>query len=235
MSKNGNEGAARAPPALNPEQLALVQPWKDFISRGLISELVARWTPGGTNVSISLGAHVPVPEGTGRTELPPGMARQFILDSGLAPQKGKGPKNKETKGQPLPARSLCGDDAEDVDKLEARIKAVAMKLGSSVALGRIGSMQMNMHGSQTFEDWWSKASGDQKVKLVMDEKHWKGLSESSATIILSKLEEMPSPFHGPLPLKSLESDKSKAEGEKKRTQTSEKTKQSTQKAGSSKK
>lgn len=203
--------APRAPPALNPEQLGLTQPWKDFVSRGLITSLEVGFTPGGTNVAISLSDQVPVPEGTSRDKLPPGMAKQYILDSGLASLKKRGQGNKETGGQPLPVRSLCAADADDVGKLDARIKAVAMKLGSSVALGRIGSLKMMIDGVQSFEDWWSRAKPDNKVKLVMDDKHWKTLTSEQASIILGKLEHMSSPFRGPLPIKS-EIDEKKAEG-----------------------
>lgn len=213
MTDNGSKRMAiRPPPALNPEQLGLVQPWKDYVSCGLITELSVKWSPGGTCVSIDLAEHVKVPEGKPRNKLPPGLAKQYILDSGIAPTRaGTKPKNKEPKGQPLPVRSLCAEDFEEVGNLESRIKAVAMKLGSSVALGRIGSMKMNTSGATTFEDWWSSASADQKVRLVMDEKHLKSLSAAQTAILLTKLSEIGSPFHGPLPVKS-ENDETKAEG-----------------------
>lgn len=209
---SNEQRVSRAPPALNPEQVALVQPWKDFVSRGLISKLSVDFTPGGTQVSISLSDQVPVPQG-GRDLLPPGRAKQLILDSGLSSLKKGNQKNKETKGQPAPVRSLWAADADDVDNLETRIKAVAMKLGSSVALGRIGSLKMHFEGVQSFEDWWSLAQPDQKVKLVMDDKHWKATSAEQAAVILGKLGEVGSPFRGPLPIKS-QNDK-KEEGQKK--------------------
>jgi len=222
--------AQRVPPALNPEQLGLVQPWKDFVSRGLVTDLSVTFTPGGTNVVITVAASVPVPDGTSRTGLPPGMARQLIIDSGLAPI-GKKAKAKEVV-QPLPARSITAADVEG-DNLEKRIVEVANKLGSSTALGRIGSMQMNLQGSTTFADWWSTSKNDQKVKLVMDDKHWKTLSEQQASKLLGKIGQMKSPFLGPIPVKSLD-DKAEKEDQKKQERPSSRVRDAARKVNSKK-
>jgi hypothetical protein len=200
-----NKAAGRPSAALNPEQLLIVQPWKDFLSRGLIKTLKVEFTPGGTMVNVTLADHVKVDENVSRDGMPPGVAKQIILDSGLIPQKGRGQGKK--KEEPLPIRSLCAKDAEDVSKLEERIKQVANKLGPSTALGRIGSKQLHIDGTTSFEEWWTKASPDSKSKLVMDQKHFDSMTTEQVKVILDKLGAIKSPFRGSFPEQSVDDSK----------------------------
>jgi hypothetical protein len=196
--------AGRPSPALNPEQLLIVQPWKDYLSRGLIKTIKVEFTPGGTMVNVILADHVKTAEGIPRDIMPPGVAKQIILDSGLIPKgKGQGKKQEE----PLPVRSLCAKDAEDGSKLEERIKQVANKLGPSTALGRIGSKQLHIDGAKSFEEWWTKASSDWKSKLVMDQKHFDSMSPGQVKVILDKLGAIKSPFRGSFPEQSVDDSK----------------------------
>lgn len=209
--------AVKAPSALNPEQLALTQPWKDFVSRGLVTEITVKFTPGGTHVVIALSEKIPIKDSLlDRKTLPPGLAKQIVLDSGLLPKKGKS-SNPGSKEEALPVRSICAKDVENSNTLEARIRAVAGKLGSSTALGRINSKKLHIQGVKTFQEWWSSASPEHKVQLVIDEKHLKSLTGEQLVILNEKLQSMESPFRGPLPQPTSDDsaeEKENKEGEK---------------------
>lgn len=206
MVDNKDKAGVRAPPALNPEQLALTQPWKDFVSLGLIQAITAKFTPGGTQVSVDISDSIP--DAKIRTGLAPGVAKQIIIASGLAPQKGNKNGNGKKKEEPLPARSLCAKDVEKAANFVRRLKDVSNKIGPSTALGRIGSLKMHIDGVVTFEEWWAKAGSSERIALVTDKKHIDALDESES----QKLKELianvsESPFRGPFPDNSLDNEK----------------------------
>jgi len=199
--------AVRAPPALNPEQMALVQPWKDFVSLGLITAIKAEFTPGGTRIAIDISESIQ--DAVTRTGLAPGVAKQLIIASGLAPQKGKN-KGEKKKEEPLPARTLCGKDLEKASDFARRLKAVATKLGPSTALGRIGSLKMHIDNATSFEQWWRLSKPEEKSRLVMDKKHIDSLTEEESQKLSTLIEASESPFRGPFPDNSSNESEEKA-------------------------
>jgi len=196
-----NKQAARAPPALNPEQVALVQPWKDWLSRGLVTKINLVMTPTGLTCHVNLAEHVPIPKESKHEGLPPGLAREYVNNSGLAKKANKVGGVEQV--QPLPARSLDVRDIEKPETLEKRIVEVARKLTSTTAIGRIASRKMNIEGCTTFEQWWSKAASSWKARLVMDENKITALSEEHKKVLYGKIGAMNSPFRGPLSSNAL--------------------------------
>jgi len=143
---NANKTGVRMAPALNPEQMALTQPWKDYVSRGLITELSAVFTPMGTMITIKVAESLPIPEGMSREAMAPGAAKAAIEASGLIPKKGKGQGNK-TKEDPLPKKSLCKKDFEgDSKHMQSRLTEVIKNLGGATIAGRIGSLNFSLKG-----------------------------------------------------------------------------------------
>lgn len=209
-------GAARTPPALNPEQMALTQPWKDYVSRGLIT-INAVFAPTGTSIKISvISDAVKLPDGVSRTEAPPGIVRQALIDAGFSKKK----KDDGKKSSPLPKRSLCARDLEVDGDLIGRIRSVADAIGATAAAGRIGSMQLYIDGCETFDDWWSKAKPGDKARLLMDEKNANALTSEQRSLIASKLGGQ-CPFRGPVPTPK----------EEEKVQPKEKAQSSSQKTG----
>jgi len=188
------------PPALDPERTAIVQPWRDFISRGLVEELTTTFKPGGMTVSVTLAEEVPLPTGQkARKNLPPGRAKEIILASGLVPKpSGRGRAGAPSKEatQPLPKRSLCMEDFSDNEKLLARAKEVAKAIGGASAAGRIGSLNLMIEGCNTFDSWWLKADPEDRIRLLSDQKHYDqfGTSEKRKGELIQK-----SPFRGSVP------------------------------------
>lgn len=203
-TKNGNNAVVRQPPALDPERMAVVQPWRDFLSRGLILEINAKFTPTGTTISLRVPDSLKLPEGVDRNQVPPGLVKSAIQDSGLVPKRGKSAGSGNAVEQPMPARSLCDRDVVDVSKLPARISSVSEKIGPTAAAGRIGSLKLYIEGLDTFEKWWAAAPSDSKVRLLTDEKHYKGLSADAKGVISSYLRECP--FRGSVPTPSEEEE-----------------------------
>jgi hypothetical protein len=194
------------PAALNPELMALVQPWRDFVSQGLITAINAVFTPGGTNVTVTVSDSVKLPEGTVRGPLAPGVAKEAIFRMGLGKKKNKSTSSND---QPLPIRSLCIKDAEEEDKKKvlSRILDVVKAVGPTVAAGRIGSLRIYVEGCDTFEKWWKKSDPSMKVRLLSTEKHFKALSEEHISRIGEVLPEK-SPFLGSVPTPQEEEQKS---------------------------
>lgn len=193
----------KSPAALNPEQPALTQPWKNMLSRGLIEKIEVSFTPLGTSIAFTLAAHVPVPDGTSREKLAPGVARQLIADSGLDnPKKQKATKPNE---QPQPLRSLTELDAKDDKNMVSRIAAVAAKIGNTAACGRIGSLKLFKDGVTDIESWWKVASNTERVQLLTQEKYFKQMSTESINT-LGAAAAKNCPFRGSVPTPSKEEE-----------------------------
>lgn len=159
-------------PALNPEQMALTQPWKDYVSRGLITELSAVFTPMGTMITIKVAESLPIPEGMSREAMAPGAAKAAIEASGLIPKKGKGQGNK-TKEDPLPKKSLCKKDFEgDSKHMQSRLTEVIKNLGGATIAGRIGSLKLFVEGATNISDWWKGTDPVNRVRVLCDQKNF---------------------------------------------------------------
>jgi hypothetical protein len=193
-SGNPKLGAVKLPSALNPEQLAITQPWKDYVSRGLITRITAVFTPTGTSIKMEVSSAIKLPDGVDCKEAPPGIVRQAIDDAGFSKKK----KDKSAESAPLPKRSLCARDLEDEGKLQDRIDSVAKAIGPNAAAGRIGSLQLYIAGCDNFDSWWSAAKASDKVRLLMDEKNFQSLTVEQKQVIASKLGGQ-SPFRGSVP------------------------------------
>jgi len=207
---NNTAKRASLPPALNPEQPALTQPWRDFVSRGFISKIELHFTGNATFVGFDLGPLVKTPEGQGRTALPAGMAKHFIVESGLWSPKqfgGKKPGDKKD-GVQLPKKSLVPKDlkADETsnDALKARASAVAEALTDTVARGRIGSLKFMRKNVDTFEKWWAGAPAQMKTRLLMDGKHHASLTAADHSRFASVVTECP--FRGPVPTPTEEEE-----------------------------
>jgi len=194
------------PPALNPESCALTQPWKDFLSRGFITELTVQWKPMGVTVFCRVNPSLQR-EGEGSVDIPVGDAKARIISAGLWTPKGseKG-KDKVKKDDLLPLKSLTIKDFEEKDKekFTARVLAVAKALGDTTARGRIGSLKMMIEGVDTFEDWWDEASPAQKARLLSDAKHYKEFGRGEMSAIADSLPACP--FRGSVPTPTPEED-----------------------------
>jgi len=214
MANNANASRDKAPggaksrappPALNPESCALVQPYKDFVSRGFISKLAVEFTPLGVAVCAFLRSDLRKDGETSETRVSVGDAKQRIIDANLWTPRGKQGSGGNPKKDLLPKKSLCKEDFNgDNDSLFARATAVAGALGDTTARGRIGSLKMMIEGVDTFEDWWSGASASEKVRLLSDKKHHDLFSEGELTRVSALLTR--SPFRGTVPSPSEEEE-----------------------------
>lgn len=207
--QNDKTRQTKLPPALNPEQPNLTQPWRDFVSRGFITEISVKFSGNSTSVGFDLGPQVKVPEGQGRTNLPAGMAKQFIIDSDLWSPKGnqKNGSKKVEKVQ-LPKKSLVASDFDpsktDDKALKARVSAVAEALTDTAARGRIGSLKFMRKDLDTFEKWWAAVPAPSKTRLLMDGKHHAGLTVADHARFASVISTCP--FRGPVPTPSEEEE-----------------------------
>jgi len=206
---SGNGGKSRPPPpALNPESCALVQPYKDFIGRGFLSQLTVRFTPMGITVSCSVASSLLRSGETLETLIPLGDAKNRIIEKGLwSPGKPGGKKSGETSNvNALPKKSLCKDDfKENDDAVKARAIAVAAAIGDTTARGRIGSLDLMIEGVDTFEEWWSSAAAAEKTRLLSDKKHHDQFSESDHLRVVNLLGG-DCPFRGLVPTPSQEKE-----------------------------
>lgn len=199
--------AKRAPPpALNPESCALVQPWKDFISKGYITQLTVEYKPMGVTVFCRVNASLQK-EGEGPADIPVGDAKERIIAANLWTPRGKekGGNDKKTFDS-LPLKSLVKRDFDEKDpkKFSARVLAVAKALGDTTARGRIGSLKMMIEGIDTFEKWWSDAKPAAKARLLSDAKHFKEFSREEIVQIAQSLIECP--FRGSVPTPTPEEE-----------------------------
>jgi hypothetical protein len=205
--KSSNQRLPLSAPALDPERMALTQPWRDYVSRGAILEMNAKFTPGGTQISVRLAQTIPVPEGIDRSSVPPGIAKQIIRSSGLFEnQKAGGQKNPQ-KEQPFPTKSLCDRDFEEphVKRLQHRIAEIASAIGGTAAAGRIGSLKLYFEGADNFKKWWGKAPLKSKVALLTNKKNFDLLTPDQIALIEENLPEQ-SPFRGAVPTPTEERD-----------------------------
>lgn len=184
------------PPALNIESPALTQPFKEFVSRGLV-KISVTFSPMGTNVQCNpLGLLREVGEDA-NTWLPYGVIKQRVEEKNLG-HKGKtrGAKSTSNK-QPLPLKSLTEEDfAGSDEKLLQRIRAVATAIGYDVAKSRVMTHKLNAYGHDDFEDWWASSLAHERALLLMDNKHIERVNDG-----ISKLKslDIPCPFRGSLP------------------------------------
>jgi hypothetical protein len=101
----------------------------------------------------------------------------------------------------LPAQSLCRWDYErgrdDMSDLQARVILVTKALGATVILGRIRSQdELKVKGAPDLETWWQKASGVQRVRLLMEKKHFLDLNLDETAALAAMMLKQPHPFLG---------------------------------------
>jgi hypothetical protein len=203
------KGPRGPPPALNPESGALVQPYKDFVARGLLRELTVKFTPTGYSVQCSLPDYLREGTETESTQFAVGEAKQRIINKGLWTPGGNSKGTKKpaanANNNPVPKKTLVAEDfLLDDDKLRARALAVAKELGDTTARGRIGSLKMMIDGCDTFESWWTSAAPAEKTRLVAEKKHHDKFSGDEHKRLSSLLGTCP--FRGPVPSPSEEDE-----------------------------
>jgi len=191
----GNQDKGRAPPALNVESPALTQPFKDYVSKGLV-KLFVEFGPLGTQVGCNPAGLIREEGETDVTRLPWGIIKQRVDAKGLGHQKkktgGGGPKT-----QPLPLKSLTSEDFEGSDnQLLQRIRAVSTAIGPDVARSRIMTHKLNVRDHDSFNEFWSTASAPVRAMLLMDKKHADKVSQDGIAKLSSL--EYPCPFRGSL-------------------------------------
>jgi hypothetical protein len=209
---NSSASIKRAPPpALNPESCALTQPWKDFVSKGMISALRVEFTPMGNTIVCKVSDSLKKDTDT-EPWIPIGDAKQRIVEAKLWLPKGKQDK-AEKKDDLLPKRSLVkGDFSEEgKKKLSERARAVALALGDTTARGRIGSLKLMIQGVDTFDKWWLKAKPAQKSRLLTDAKHHKEMTAEDHAALAAAVPA--SPFRGSVPTPTHEEDDEEEEKE----------------------
>jgi hypothetical protein len=197
------------PPALNLESPALVQPFKEYVSKGLVTVKVTFSPMGCTVECIPQGAIRREGEGE-TTVLPYGVIRERIEESGLASNSKKRTGGR-TQVQPQPLKSLCLEDFEDGnnERLKLRIRQVATALGPDVARSRIMTHKINSAGHDDFESWWSAADFSHRARLLVDERHAKKIGSENLKRLASL--DYPCPFRGPLSNPQAETSKEKTE------------------------
>jgi len=203
---NPKGSGVKLPPALDPERPALTQPWRDFVSKGFLTEIGVKFTGTTTEMFVTVGDAVTVPEKTARTGVPAGQAKQWIIDSKLW-TPGKASKS-QSNGIQLPSKTLVKKDFEGTDEeLSKRASAVAKALGDTAARGRIGSLKYMRRGIDTFEKWWTQAPGKAKTRLLMELRHHKDLTDEDHTRFANVVKSCP--FRGFVPTPSEEEEPAK--------------------------
>jgi hypothetical protein len=207
-AQSGAPSRRAPPPALNPESLALVQPWKDFVSKGLITELIAKFTPMSTEVYCQVNPSLSK-EGDNPTGIPIGEAKGRIIEGGHWTPRGQSKPKDGSNKELLPLKSLVKKDFDGKNKQELakRAKAVALALTDTTARGRIGSLKLMREGIDTFDKWWRGAPPEWKSRLLSDSKHYKELDEEDHIALAECLPE--SPFRGTVPTPSPEEEETK--------------------------
>jgi len=192
--KNGSVSSKKLPPALDPERMGLIQPYKTFVDHGWVS-LSIDFSANGTGIKTTLK----LPNSETEEVAGPLVAKEKIIAAGLWKPRDRKVKG-ETKGpsNPSPSGSLCAKDLElEDDKLRARISAVAKAIGSDTARGRIGSLHLGAEGVSSFDDWWAQANAAEKVRLLADGKHHKAIGKTGWVRISSLIAKPP--FRGTVP------------------------------------
>jgi hypothetical protein len=192
-----NNKSVRAPPALDPSRPALVQPYRDFVQMGWITELNLKFTPTGHSI-------VCKPDKTKFPELGDevsvGVIRDAVIKAKLwEPRGAKEKTNKNGKKEDmLPKKSLCKKDFEGNDaSLVSRARSVAKALGDNTGRGRIGSKSLGIENADTFEKWWEHAEPEMIIQLLADKKHLEELSNEDINRLSDLLDTCP--FRGPVP------------------------------------
>jgi len=109
--RKGEGAKSRAlPPALNPESCALVQPYKDFFSKGYIQSLQVEFTPMGTNVFCTLEKSLLKDGEAPMEKIAVGDAKNRILPRASGPLKDRRTrpprKNRAYRSKPSARRIL---------------------------------------------------------------------------------------------------------------------------------
>jgi hypothetical protein len=174
-----------------------VQPWKDFISKGWITSLKVEFSPLGVHIVSEVQTSLKK-ENDPATGIPIGDAKNRIIEAGLWTPKGSKAQSSKIEGA-LPKKSLVKSDfeADKLDKLPDRVKAVALSLGDTTARGRIGSLKLMAEGVDDFDKWWKKASGKSKARLLTDSKHFETLTDVDFAAMAERVTQCP--FRGPVP------------------------------------
>lgn len=201
---NNNTGVgrsgAKAPPALDPRNPALVQPFKRLVEEGFIRSIKIEFTPSGfTCGGVPDQRMIALPDSAlqeGR-EYPLGILSALADKHNLIPLKGKAGKKAtgDTKSQPLPAKTLVKEDlSKTPQELMARAIAVAKACGGASLVGRVRtSGAFNGKVTITFKQWWDSATAVDRVKaLVIPSK----LKEFTSEDISRFSGPMPCPFRG---------------------------------------
>jgi len=211
---NENVRSNRAPPAMDLERPSLTQPWRSFLSSGLILGVTIEMTPTGTNTICTVDA---ARLGLKETKVAAGIARQAIIEKGLW-TPGKPGEKKSVSKQELPKKSICKKDFEGNDSsILNRARSIANTIGDTTARGRVGSMGLARKGKDTFESWWNGAGGKRKLRLLSDKKHYESFSDEDFARFDKILVECP--FRGavpPLEEEEAEAPKAKAKGKQKK-------------------
>jgi hypothetical protein len=195
---NKANGSRAPPPALNPESCALVQPYKDFVGRGFISNITVEFTPLGVKVGCRIEKSLLNDGETTDTIIAVVDAKNRIINKGLWTPGRPGVNKPSATKDLLPQKSICKDDFKGTDdEVKARILAVAKNIGDTTARGRIGSLKMMIEGVDTFENWWKGASASEKSRLLSDKKHHDTFSDADH-IRLANLARI-CPFRGTVP------------------------------------
>jgi hypothetical protein len=187
--------------AFDPGRPGLLQPWKDYVSRGLIS-VHAEFMPTGTTVFCKLLGAVAdkCPSGFDVTRVPMGVARETIqtlgLDKGSKPKKGE---KAAVKQPPRPIRNLQMDELKGNNNLlKSRISSVAKAIQGSVAYGRISSLGLLKEGVSSFESWWELATGLERLSTMIGKKDYEASPEEDQKEAVKYFETLNCPFRGPL-------------------------------------
>lgn len=196
QNENASNRLGRAPPAaLNPDAPGLTQPFKDFVSRGLVS-IKVEFGPMGTKIGGTPYGLIRKEGESDSTLLPLGEIKSRIEEAGVSNQRPRANGKKTTAKQPLPTRSLCKQDFESGEaNLLHRIRAVGNSIGSDVARARILTAKANASGYESFDEWWIHANHDQRSLVLVDRKHAEEIGQSMS--MLTEL-DIQCPFRGSL-------------------------------------
>lgn len=183
--------------ALDPLRPGLLQPWKDYVTRGLIT-IKVEFSPTGTLVFCTALRDLAIPEGIDPERIPLGIARECIKAANLD-GSNKGKKGGQQKAPPKPLRNLRVDEFnEDTETLTARIRAVAQRIAGNTAYGRISSQNLLKEGVTDFQSWWDASTARERAMVFILAKD----IETADSDTLSRIDEVfrssRCPFRGTL-------------------------------------
>lgn len=206
-----NSRVPKGPRVLDPQNPALVQPFKRLVEEGFITELSVKFTPSGFTAMGVPDKRMADVKDSGLVvgkEFPLGKLKAVADNGDLIPIKGKSKKGKQ-EAQPLPKKSLCKRDFEGSDaELLARARAVATAAGGPTLVGRVRSAQF-FDGKSTvsFENWWKDADSDARASALFLKKQYDELNESE----VERFKNMQCPFRGPAEFVVADENKSSVE------------------------